>query len=78
MPGYGAAVLYFPSTGTVYAHMGNGDGGTGDAPNAITNALAPVFGPVAAIPPTESCEPPPAAPVAPDVTPVLTQPTFTG
>jgi D-alanyl-D-alanine carboxypeptidase len=78
VPGYGAAALYFPSTGSVYAHMGNGDGGTGDAPNAITAALAPVFGPAVAIPPTESCEPPPAAPVNAAVTPVVAEPTFTG
>jgi D-alanyl-D-alanine carboxypeptidase len=78
VPGYGAAVLFFPSTGSVYAHMVNGDGGTGDAQNAITGALGPVMAQAALVLPTESCEPPPPAPVAAEVTPVVAEPAFTG
>jgi D-alanyl-D-alanine carboxypeptidase len=76
-PGYGSNVIYFTTTGAVFALLGNGDGGTGEASFAVTKALAPVLLPLATISPTESCEPPPTPTVA-EVTPVVAEPAFTG
>lgn len=82
-PGYGADLTYFTTTGSVYALIGNGDGGTGDAFFAVSSALAPVLVSVAEVPPTESCSAPPTVPptVPPSpvaVTPVVAQPAFAG
>lgn len=42
-PGYGSNLAYYPATGAVFAILGNGDGGTGDATAEVLNALAPVL-----------------------------------
>jgi D-alanyl-D-alanine carboxypeptidase len=75
-PGYGADILYFNSTGSVFALLGNGDAGTGEAFFEVSKALAPVLLSAVEVPPTESCLVTPAAP--PAVVPVATDPTFTG
>jgi D-alanyl-D-alanine carboxypeptidase len=49
-PGYSANVQYYPCTKTVWALMGNGDGGTGMAFAAVVKALQPVVEPLAARP----------------------------
>jgi D-alanyl-D-alanine carboxypeptidase len=49
-PGYSANVQYYPCTGTVWALMVNGDGGTGEAFIGILKALQPVVEPLAAPP----------------------------
>lgn len=54
-PGYGSNVAYFPSTGAVFALLGNGDGGTGVASLEVGTALAPVLLPAVFQAPTESC-----------------------
>jgi D-alanyl-D-alanine carboxypeptidase len=78
-PGYGANVSSFTTTGSVFALIGNGDGGTGEAFFEVYKVLAPVLLEAAEVPPTESCVAPPPAPVAPvAVVPVVAQPTFTG
>ena len=78
-PGYGADVTYFTTTGSVFALLGNGDGGTGVAFYEVSKSLAPVLLSAAEVPPTESCVAAPAAPVAPvPVVAVVTPPTFTG
>lgn len=48
--GYSANVQYYPCTGTVWALMVNGDGGTGEAFFDILKALRPVVEPLAAPP----------------------------
>ena len=55
-PGYSANVQYYPCTGTVWALMANGDGGTGEAFFAVLTALQPVVEPLGA-PPTRCREP---------------------
>jgi D-alanyl-D-alanine carboxypeptidase len=45
-PGYSANVQYYPCTGTVWALMANGDGGTGEAFFAVLRALQPVIEPL--------------------------------
>lgn len=82
-PGYGADVHYFSTTGSVFALMGNGDGGTGVASLDVLAALLPVMTPEVTIVPTESCVPPAPAPTPTTVTsgPVIAMtvtPTFTG
>ena len=80
-PGYGADVTYFTTTGSVFALLGNGDGGTGEAFFEVSKAMAPVLQSAAEIPPTQSCLPAPATPVAVTpaaVIPVVAQPAFTG
>jgi D-alanyl-D-alanine carboxypeptidase len=47
-PGYSANIQYYPCTGAVWAFMGNGDGGTGEAFIAVLKALQPVVEPLAA------------------------------
>lgn len=42
-PGYGSHVQYFATSGAVFALMGNGDGGTGEAFIKVLAALAPVL-----------------------------------
>ncbi|MFB9310939.1 D-alanyl-D-alanine carboxypeptidase [Agromyces hippuratus] len=42
-PGYGSNLAYYPATGAVFAILGNGDGGTGDATTEVLNALGPVL-----------------------------------
>lgn len=42
-PGYGSHVQYFATSGAVFALMGNGDGGTGEAFTKVLAALAPVL-----------------------------------
>ena len=34
-PGYGTNIAYYPQTGAVFAMLGNGDGGTGDAATEV-------------------------------------------
>jgi D-alanyl-D-alanine carboxypeptidase len=41
-PGYSANVQYYMSSGAVWALIGNGDGGTGEAFSAVLKALQPV------------------------------------
>jgi len=41
-PGYSANVQYYPCTGTVWALMANGDGGTGEAFIGVLKALQPI------------------------------------
>jgi len=81
-PGYGASVGYYSTTGSVFALVGNGDGGTGTAFAEVGLALAPVVSPIvnttcaSPVPPPTSA-PAPAAPAA-GVTPVVATPAFTG
>jgi len=84
-PGYGATVTYFTTTGSVFALVGNGDGGTGEAFLEVNKAMASVLLSVADVPPTTSCQAAPPTttttttamtPVA--VVPVVAQPAFTG
>jgi D-alanyl-D-alanine carboxypeptidase len=85
-PGYGAYVANFTTTGSVFALMGNGDGGTGEASFAVLRAMAPVLFAVADDPPTASCVPPPSPAVTTtpvtatpaEARPVVAQPAFTG
>ncbi|MGH3703354.1 MAG: serine hydrolase domain-containing protein [Agromyces sp.] len=42
-PGYGTNLAYYPATGAVFAILGNGDGGTGDASTEVLNALGPLL-----------------------------------
>lgn len=42
-PGYGSNLAYYPATGAVFAILGNGDGGTGDATTTVLHALGPVL-----------------------------------
>lgn len=57
-PGYGTSVAYYPETGAVFAMLGNGDGGTGEAVLEVTKALAPLLGRVLKGSPTEPCAAP--------------------
>lgn len=57
-PGYGTTVAYFPSTGAVWALLGNGDGGTGVASMEVGRALVSVLLPEVVEAPTESCATP--------------------
>jgi D-alanyl-D-alanine carboxypeptidase len=57
-PGYGTSVAYYPQTGAVFAMLGNGDGGTGEAVLEVSKALGPLLGPVLKGSPTEPCVPP--------------------
>jgi D-alanyl-D-alanine carboxypeptidase len=75
-PGYGADVAYYPTTGSVFALMGNGDGGTGEASFEVLKALAPVLLPVVDDLSSESCRAAPASVVT--ATPVTVEPAFTG
>jgi D-alanyl-D-alanine carboxypeptidase len=79
-PGYGADVIYLQTTGSVYALLGNGDGGNGEAAFAVTKALGPILLslPVAGEPPTGSCRDAPPAPAPTPTVAVATRPTFTG
>ena len=79
-PGYGADVTYFSTTGSVFALLGNSDGGNGEAFFEVSKALAPVLLSATEVPPTESCLAPLAAPpaVTPVVIPVVARPAFTG
>ncbi|MBV8399895.1 MAG: beta-lactamase family protein, partial [Acetobacteraceae bacterium] len=45
-PGYSANVQYYVCSGAVWALMGNGDGGTGEAFVAVLRALQPVVEPL--------------------------------
>jgi D-alanyl-D-alanine carboxypeptidase len=45
-PGYSANVQYYMSSGAVWALIGNGDGGTGEAFLAVLKALQPVVEPL--------------------------------
>jgi D-alanyl-D-alanine carboxypeptidase len=45
-PGYSANVQYYMSSGAVWALIGNGDGGTGEAFSAVLKALQPVVEPL--------------------------------
>ena len=82
-PGYGAYVHYFTTTGSVFAVIGNGDGGTGVASAELVRTLVPVLSAEATILPTEPCTPrpptptPASAPSAPVIA-VTAAPTFTG
>jgi D-alanyl-D-alanine carboxypeptidase len=51
--GYSANVQYYPCTGAVWALMGNGDGGTGEAFVPVLKALQPIVESLAA--PSEKC-----------------------
>lgn len=83
-PGYGTFVGYFNTTGSVFALLGNGDGGTGDKFESVLRAVYPAFIDTVTVTPTESCETPvtPMAPVAPvgpaPARAVATAPTFAG
>jgi D-alanyl-D-alanine carboxypeptidase len=84
-PGYGAHVQYFTTTGSVFALLGNGDGGTGVASVEVLKALNPVLFPEVTVLPTESCVPPAPTPMPTPTTipaaPVIAltaRPTFTG
>ena len=57
-PGYGTNLAYYPLTGAVFAMLGNGDGGTGDAATGGAKALAPLLRPVLNGSPTEPCAAP--------------------
>ncbi|WP_022894366.1 serine hydrolase domain-containing protein [Agromyces subbeticus] len=57
-PGYGTNITYYPATGAVFAMLGNGDGGTGDAVSEVAMALAPFLRPVLNGSPTEPCAAP--------------------
>lgn len=77
-PGYGADVTYFATTGSVFALLGNGDGGTGEAFFEVYKALAPILLSAAEVAPTTSCLDAPAVPAVTPVVPVVIQPSFTG
>jgi D-alanyl-D-alanine carboxypeptidase len=49
-PGYSANVLYYVCSGAVWALLGNGDGGTGEAFVAVLKALQPVVEPLVTSP----------------------------
>ena len=72
-PGYGSNVVWY-SSGSVFALVGNGDGGTGEAMVEVLRALAPVVTPLVIAEPTTSCRPAPA----PAPTAVAATPQFTG
>ena len=57
-PGYGTNLGYYPQTGSVFAMLGNGDGGTGVAVLEVGKALAPILRPVLYGSPTEPCAAP--------------------
>ena len=76
VPGYGSVLEYYPSTGAVFALLGNSNGNTGLATGEMGLALSATLEPIVTVPPTESCEPPPPADVA--ITPVVAEPAFTG
>ncbi|KRC59149.1 hypothetical protein ASE14_15335 [Agromyces sp. Root81] len=57
-PGYGTNVAYYPVTGAVFAVLGNGDGGTGDAVQEVLKTLGPLLGPVLLGSSTEPCAAP--------------------
>lgn len=57
-PGYGSNLAYYPATGAVFAILGNGDGGTGDATSLVLNALGPVLRSAVLGSPTEPCAAP--------------------
>ena len=81
MPGYGSFVGYYPTTGAVFALLGNSNGNTtGVATGQMWSALAPVLDPIVIVPPTASCAPPPPADVVvtPVVVAVVATPAFTG
>ncbi len=81
-PGYGSSVAHFTTTGSVFALLGNGDGGTGEAFVEVYKSLTPILLEVAEVPPTESCVAEPAAPVAVipavPIIPVVAEPAVTG
>lgn len=54
-PGYGADILFYPTTGAVFALIVNGDGGTGAAFAEIERALYPVIDPLVIDPSADAC-----------------------
>ncbi|MEF3402262.1 serine hydrolase domain-containing protein [Agromyces sp. CCNWLW203] len=56
-PGYGSNVAFYPSTQAVFAVLGNGDGGTGDATAEVSKAVGALLRPLLVVSP-HRCEAP--------------------